>query len=336
MLNVNGPIQFVPLDSLVVNEGQQLSVRVLAVDPNVPGATTNVALTGTGEIGSGGTPTVTYNLVGMPAGATYDPTTNLLTWTPGFTQSGDYAITFSAANDGDGTGTPTTATMTVHIHVNKEYASPVVTPVANQTVAAGATLDFSVQAVDPDGSPLTLMVDGLPGFATLTYTPDGKGTIHVAPVPGDRGNYTLTLNATPNIAGASAALTTSTTFILSVTSPNEPPVLAVVGDKVAVIGQPLVFSVRATDPDQDPLTFAADGLPADATFVGTSVYGVAQFSWTPTASDAGTTTITLRVTDSGNYGAAAPASDSQTVHVVVRATDTAPARGDRRPDDRPE
>ena len=324
VLNVNGPIQFVPLDSLVVNEGQQLSVRVLAVDPNVPGATTNVALTGTSEIGSGGTPTVTYNLVGMPAGATYDPTTNLLTWTPGFTQSGDYAITFSAANDGDGTGTPTTATMTVHIHVNKEYASPVVTPVANQTVAAGATLDFSAQAVDPDGSPLTLMVDGLPGFATLTYTPDGKGTIHVAPVPGDRGNYTLTLNATPNIAGASAALTTSTTFILSVTSPNEPPVLAVVGDKVAVIGQPLVFSVRATDPDQDPLTFAADGLPADATFVGTSVYGVAQFSWTPTASDAGTTTITLRVTDSGNYGAAAPASDSQTVHVVVRATDTAP------------
>ena len=184
--------------------------------------------TGTSEIGSGGTPTVTYNLVGMPAGATYDPTTNLLTWTPGFTQSGDYAITFSAANDGDGTGTPTTATMTVHIHVNKEYASPVVTPVANQTVAAGATLDFSVQAVDPDGSPLTLMVDGLPGFATLTYTPDGKGTIHVAPVPGDRGNYTLTLNATPNIAGASAALTTSTTFILSVTSPNEPPVLMVV------------------------------------------------------------------------------------------------------------
>src|SRR5664280_3693850 len=69
VLNVNGPIQFVPLDALVLNEGQQLSVRVVAIDPNVPGATTNVALTGTGEIGSGGSSTVTYNLSGLPAGA---------------------------------------------------------------------------------------------------------------------------------------------------------------------------------------------------------------------------------------------------------------------------
>ena len=68
--------------------------------------------------------------------------------------SGDYAITFSAANDGDGTGTPTTAAMTVRIHVNHAYAAPVVTPVANQKLGENTTLDIPVQAVDPDGSRL--------------------------------------------------------------------------------------------------------------------------------------------------------------------------------------
>ncbi len=324
VLNVNGPIQFIPLDSLVLNQGQQVSVRVVAIDPNVPGATSNVSLTGSGEIGSDASSTVTYVVSGLPAGATYDPATNLLAWTPGFTQVGDFTITFNAANDGDGTGTPTTASQTVHIHVNHAYAAPVVTPVANQTVAVGATLDFAVRAVDPDGSPLTLSVDGLPGFATLTTNPDGTGVIHVVAASGDRGNYTLTLNASPNVAGASAALTVSTTFILSVTAPNEPPELAVVGDKVAVIGQALTFSVRVTDPDQDPLTFSATGLPSGATFAGTNIYGVAQFSWTPTVNDAGTSTITLNVTDSGNFGAGAPASGSETIHLVVRASNTSP------------
>src|SRR5262249_18970144 len=160
---------------------------------------------------------------------------------------------------------------------------------------------------------------------TFTDNGDGTGVIHVTPVAGNRGNLTLTVRATDNGNGVpAAALSGEASFILSVTATNEPPVIATVGDKVAIIGQAIVFNVRVSDPDEDPLTYSATGLPSGATFIGTSVYGVAQFAWTPTSGDAGTKTITLTVTDSGNNNLGTPASASETIHIVVRASNATP------------
>src|SRR5690606_27330322 len=96
-----------------------------------------------------------------------------------------------------------------------------------------------------------------------------------------------------------------------------------VGDKVAVVGETLTFTVRVSDPDEDLLTWAADNLPDGAVFVGGSIYGTATFTWTPAEAAIGTHEITLRVTDSGN-GETTPASDEETIHVIVRATNNAP------------
>ena len=149
----------------------------------------------------------------------------------------------------------------------KTNAPPVLDPVANQTVAEGKTLDIAIHAIDPNGDPIVLTATGLPAFAAFKDNGNGSSTIHVVPGPDTRSNSTVTIQATDNGQGvAGAELTTQTTFVLSVTALNEPPVLVAVGDKVAVIGQALRFSTSATDPDQDPLTYAADGLPAGATY----------------------------------------------------------------------
>jgi len=321
VLNVNGPLQFTPLDTLVVREGQLFNIRVIALDPNVA----NVGQA-SGEIDSGGAQaTVTYQITGLPTGATYNTTTHLLSWTPTFAQSGSYNITFVATNDGDGGGVPVSATQTIRIDVADTNGTPVVDPIANKTVAVGGTIDIPVRAVDPDAGPVTLTAEGLPSFATLIDNGNGTGIIRVTPLAGNRGNYTVTIKATDNGNGLiAAALTGSASFILSATAANEPPVLEVVGNKVALIGQALIFNVRVSDPDQDPLTWAAANLPAGALFAGTNVYGVARFTWTPGAGDAGDHTITLSSTDSGNNGLGVPATASETIHIVVRSSNQAP------------
>ena len=72
-------------------------------------------------------------------------------------------------------------------------------------------------------------------------------------------------NATPGIACGSA------------------PVLASIGAKSVTANDKLTFTVSATDPDGDPVTYSASNLPATATFTAST----RTFSWTPKNSDVG-------------------------------------------------
>ena len=90
------------------------------------------------------------------------------------------------------------------------------------------------------------------------------------------GNFTLTVVATDNGNGNPlAALTGQQQFVVAVPSSNPAPVLNPVGNKIAIVGQPLSFAVQASDLDQDALTFSATGLPAGALFAATGPYGAA-------------------------------------------------------------
>ncbi len=327
VLNVNAPPVFDNLGGWRVAEGQDITFLAFATDPNNPGfipqdRTANGTLTPL----EGTNPTITYTVSGLPADATFDPVTAEFNWRTGYTDAGTYNVTFTATNDGDGTGTPLSTSVTVPITVLNVNQAPVVPTIANQTVNGGATLALPVTATDPDGDPLKLTVTGLPTFATFMDNGDGTGQFQFAPGLSDRGNYTITLTATDNGDGNGryAILSTSQSFVLSVNVPNEPPHLVPTGDKVAVIGQPLQFTLQATDGDQDPLTFSALGLPGTATLTPTNTYGQAVFAWTPADADAGMDTVVFQVADNGNNGAGPVLGDEQTVHITVRASDDAP------------
>ena len=91
-----------------------------------------------------------------------------------------------------------------------------------------------------------------------------------------------------------------------------------IGTKVAVIGQPLQFTLRASDLDQDPLQFTVAEPPAGATFLPGAVYGTAVFTWTPTAADAGTHNVDV------HRHRLAGGTDSRTIDLVARAANAAP------------
>ncbi len=70
-----------------------------------------------------------------------------------------------------------------------------------------------------------------------------------------------------------------TAYTCGAGTPNNPPVLASIGNKNATVGNQLSFQVSATDADADPLTYSASNLPAGASFNAAT----RTFTWTPTA-----------------------------------------------------
>ncbi|MGA2068563.1 MAG: CARDB domain-containing protein, partial [Thermoguttaceae bacterium] len=327
VLNVNAPPQFDDLGAWQVAEGQDLQFRAFAFDPNNPGYLPPDRLPdGTLTPLEGSDPTITYAVSGLPPGATFDPDTAMFEWETGYTDAGNYLVTFTATNDGDGTGVPLSSSVTVPITVLNTNRPPVVAAIANQTMDHDAVLQLPVTATDPDGDPLVLTASGLPQFATFVDQGEGNGQLTFAPGAYDRGNYTITVTATDNGDGNGpyAILSDSQSFVLTVDNTDSPPRLLPIGNKVAVFGQPLQFTLRATDIYQDPLSWSAFGLPAGATLTPSSVYGQAVVAWTPAAAAAGTYTVSFQVADDMNGGAGPVLTNQQTIHVVVRATDSAP------------
>ncbi len=330
--NQNGQVQFAELTPFELFEGQTLKLRVAATDPEYPAANNNPINTSDDFFADLGQaiPPLTYTYSTLPAGATYDALTQLFTWTPGFAQSGRYDITFQVNDDGDGTGTTTSDTVTLSIIVADANGRPVIDALANRSLPVGATLDIPISARDPEGAGINLSVTvgqstQLPGWAQVIDNGNGTGILRVSPLPGDRGDYRINVTATEQ--AANGALSESTQFILQITSLNEPPKFVSLYDRVALIDQATQFTVFVSDADQDALTFSAQGLPAGATLVNTGIYGQALFTWTPTAAQAGSHSITFQVQDSGNGNAAQRLTTTRTINLVVRNTNERPVLG---------
>jgi hypothetical protein len=104
---------------------------------------------------------------------------------PGFDDDGVYGPFTVTASDGDLTDTDSFS-----ITVTNTNRAPVLTPVADVTVAEGGSAPFTVTASDPDGDPITLTVSpALPGFASFTDNGDGTASVTIDPVAGDAGGY---------------------------------------------------------------------------------------------------------------------------------------------------
>ena len=333
VLNVNAPPVFGPLQGLQVAEGQPLSLRAFAFDPDnphfvPPERNEDGTLVPLGNVAA----SVTYSIIDMPVGATFDEETGVLRWEPDYDQAGEHVIQFTGVDDGNGTGLPASATLAVSVSVINTNRHPQIDPLPNVTIQRDETRDIEVQVVDPDGNPIVIEATSdipgypLPPFMTLQDRGDGTAVLRVEPQVGDLGDFAIRVTASDDGDGGGPAevLADSDAFVVSVESQNEPPQFDPLGDRVAVTDQSFELLVRARDLNAEPLTFTLAGLPIAATLTPQASYGTALLQWTPDVSEVGSYSVTIEVTDGGNGDIAAALSDQLTFELIVRQDNNAP------------
>ncbi|MGH8016201.1 MAG: putative Ig domain-containing protein, partial [Candidatus Zixiibacteriota bacterium] len=207
-------------------------------------------------------------------------------WTPTFTQSGTYNLTFRAT-DGSLVDTEI-VTITVNEAGNQ---FPVLATIGPRNGTEGVNLNFGVSATDPDGSSPQLTATPLPAGATFNDNGNGTGTFNWTPTFTQSGSYNVKFVATDGVLRDSEFVS-----ITIVESGNQAPVLAAIGARSITEGALLTFGISATDPDGTTPNFTTSTLPAGATFINNG-NGTGSFSWTPTFVQAGSYPVTFRATD---------------------------------------
>ena len=263
------PINAAPvLDAIgnqTVDEGQLLEFTVSASDS---------------DIGD----TLTFQLGNPPTGATLTNNgdgTATFSWTPDFTQAGNYIDVLFTVTDN---GVPVKADMeTITITVGDVNRPPQFDVLGSQNSDEGVELSFNVQATDPDGNTITLAVSNSPSGAVFTDNGNGNGTLTWTPDFGQAGNYTVMFTATDDGAPVQSDTLDVTITIGNV---NQPPVLSMIGDRTVVEDELLEIILTGSDPDGDNLSYSVSNLPTGASF-NDNGDGTATFSWIPDFGQAG-------------------------------------------------
>jgi len=198
--------------------------------------------------------------------------------------------------------------------------APVLAPLTDMSVDAGALAIQSLHATDSDADAITFALESGPSFLDATTEDPGlgsaSGTLHAGPHRQDIGMQAATVAATDGILAGRVSLQ-----VRVGSGPNHPPLLAV-PDRIAVVaGSRWANTVLVRDFDGQPLTmqkisgpdFLSAGLAGDQGEGGAVGYVRASPS----------------LCDAGDYDATVAASDGLSstqaaVHIAVRPAQAAP------------
>ena len=162
---------------------------------------------------------------------------------------------------------------------------PVVRPLVAPEDVPGQPVDRQIVAADPDGTPLTFSATGLPPGLSIDPT---TGRITGTITDTAEREYTVTVTV------SNGTDSSSTTFIYVVTNPS--PTLTNPGDQTSPESTAVMLQVVATDPDGDPLTFSATGLPPGLSI--NSATGLITGTLSDTAATGSPYLVTVTVSDS--------------------------------------
>ena len=253
----------IPHDT-VINEGQSYIAQIQASDPD--------------------SDPVRYFLQGTPpSGLSLDSLTGVIQWTPSHTQQGADTVHI-VVTDHRAFGT---TTWSYSIQVNDVNLLPYFTAVPSDTVylPEGVNFNFTLAAIDPDGTPVTFHATSLPAGMTVDSL---TGVVDWTPTYAQAGTYYPAFNATDSLGGTVWKMVTF--FVLNTNRP--PQFTAILRDTTIAEDQVLQFQYTAFDPDADSLYYS---LARGA--VGMSITPGGLFQWQPSFTQAGVETVLVRVSD---------------------------------------
>ncbi|MBI1987006.1 MAG: tandem-95 repeat protein [Nitrospinae bacterium] len=256
------PVNDAPILSIQnqsVDEGQPLKFTVSAIDPE-------------GDL-------LTYSASNLPGGATLNLTTGEFSWKPGYDQANIYTVIFEVS---DNATPPMKASQEITITVNNVNGAPVAIA-QTVTTPEDTSVAITLTGSDPEKDPLTFgFTQPTHGILTgeapnLTYTP----------AENYNGSDSFTFKVNDGTVNSNTA-----TVSLNITPVNDAPILSIQNQSVDE-GELLNFTVSATDPEGDLLTYSASNLPGGATLNLTT----GEFSWTPDFGKAGSYFVSFVVSD---------------------------------------
>lgn len=185
----------------------------------------------------------------------------------------------------------------------------------NQAVDEETLLAFTVSGSDPDGLALSFTLDSDSLAKGMTLDPV-TGAFEWTPSEAQDGPHGVAIYATNTDGGIGV-----TSFTITVSEVNRPPVLDALPERIVVWGlDPISFLATATDPDTvnpgalpNTLTFALDAASQAAGMQIDPWSGA--FLWVPSPGDEGVYQVTVTVEDDGTPSL----QDSATIEIRLRA-----------------
>jgi len=295
------------VDNVEITEGQLWSGTFVA--PDIDGAS------------------VTFSWTGLPTGAFLSPNNGGYTFTPTYAQSGVYQVTLTATDGFSETS------KVFEVTVTEVTDQPVANPDEYST-DEDTTLTVTAPGVlgndsDPDGDPLTAVIDSTTSNGTLTLNPN-DGSFTYEPNLNFNGTDSFTYHVNDGRIDSNTV-----TVTINVTSINDAPIAT---DDTNQTDEDTLLTVNAPgllDNDTDPDT--GDTLSVSE-FDATSIQGATvavnadgSYTYDPTGvaafnalavGEAATDTFEYTVSD-GNGG-----TDTATVTITVNGVNDAPIAND--------
>ncbi|MEM9189324.1 MAG: putative Ig domain-containing protein [Myxococcota bacterium] len=224
---------------------------------------------------------LTWSLPTAPAGMAVSPA-GVASWSPTEADVGSHPVTLRVA---DPSGAFAEQNYVLVIVTGQEPPTFVTTPTF--TASPGTLYSYDAEATDPDpGDSVTYSLDLAPSGMTVDPS---SGLVSWTPAHAQIGNNTVRLLATDTTSRVAIQ-----EFVIAVGGTNDPPVIVSTPVFEAIPDALYTYTIVADDPENDPVSYGLVSGPS-----GMSVDPISGVvSWNPTASDLGTTPVTVSATDS--------------------------------------
>jgi hypothetical protein len=226
----NSPPEIAPIADQTNTEGDDVTIPISAGDPD-------------------GDP-LTITATGLPPGIIVDAGRLTGTLIVGSASPAPYTVEIIASD-------PLGATAVSTFAWSIELGNTAPTAVDDQAVTDIGTpvvIDVLANDTDLDGDPLHIVSTSQPLHGGADIEQDG---VRYTPGAGHTGSDTFTYMVADGRGGLSEATVTVTVL----PPPNSPPVIAPIADQTNTEGDDVTIPISAGDPDGDPLTITAVGLP---------------------------------------------------------------------------
>ena len=245
-----------------------------------------------------------YELALAPDGMNIESSTGRLFWQPSADNEGTHTIVIKVA-DGRG-GIDLQA---FSLSVGQKNVNPVITSEANATALVSSAYQYRVRAQDSDGKVVSYRLDNAPDGMSIN---EKTGIIDWTPTAQQLGVKSVSVTAIDDQGGEATQ-----TFELKVveTAANQAPTITSSPRTVTQLDSPYFYSLKATDPNGDRLTYSVVSAPEGMTVDETGLV-----TWLPNSQQFGENQVTLQVDD----GKGLAIQQSFTINVVATNSNSLP------------